>query len=232
MDRKQGFGLLEVLFSTTIFIVVVGSLVSLSRLSLRNSFITTHRSQAFNLAQDALETIRQMRDTNWIDGVVKVSGAGIAYEENEQWLAFLHDCAGSGVSGQVTRYDPIAYGTNYEICFDDTIKRFGLRPAGTDDTNPTLKPDTYLTLVDGTGVADLGSPLWFKRTISFEPIKSTSATFEGLQLLTSNDSGNPLLLTDVEPIHFFKAKVTVEWYDFDRKWSINTSTILSNWQVR
>lgn len=70
---KKGFGLLEVAISGTIITIIMASLVVLGRSSLNSTEAAKERSTATYLAQDAIEKVRQMRDTNWIDGL---SGTG------------------------------------------------------------------------------------------------------------------------------------------------------------
>lgn len=234
MKQKNGFGLLEVMFATAIFIVVVGSMVTLSRLSLRNAVLATHRAQAFNLAQDGLEVIRQMRDTNWIDGIPKNPQGSGTLNETEEWYAYVHDCTGSG-AGDPTQYAKIVQNgtTQYSICFDVTggLDRFGLIPVPP-TSNPTNDPNRYMVLRGSDAQPDPNAPLWFDRTITFEPVPSTELSgFKGLQFLTK-DAGAPAVLTGIEPVHLVKVKAIVKWRDFDKEWSLTVSTILSNWKTK
>ena len=64
---KKGFGLLEVLLSGVIIILILGALVTIGHAAVRNSEYVAERTQAIYLAQEGLETVRQIRDTNWID---------------------------------------------------------------------------------------------------------------------------------------------------------------------
>ncbi|OGD65621.1 hypothetical protein A3F08_01095 [Candidatus Berkelbacteria bacterium RIFCSPHIGHO2_12_FULL_36_9] len=65
LDR--GFGLLEVVVASGILMIVIGSSVTLSRMAIKNSVISLERVQAYNLAQEGMEKMRQIRDSNWID---------------------------------------------------------------------------------------------------------------------------------------------------------------------
>lgn len=65
---KKGFGLLEVLISAVIIIMILSALVIIGRRALANSAYLQQRAQAIYLAQEGIEIVRQMRDTNWIDG--------------------------------------------------------------------------------------------------------------------------------------------------------------------
>jgi len=64
---SPGFGILEVLISGTIIIIILGALVTVARSSLTNAKYMQERAQAVSLAAEAVETVRQIRDTNYID---------------------------------------------------------------------------------------------------------------------------------------------------------------------
>ena len=84
---KKGFGLLEVLVSAVIIIMILSALVLIGRKSLSNSVYAQQRAQAIYASQEGLEIIRQMRDTNWIDG-----------NSNTQWDSMGIDSAGKLVN--------------------------------------------------------------------------------------------------------------------------------------
>jgi Tfp pilus assembly protein PilV len=64
---SKGFGILEVLISSAIIIVVLGTLVFIAQSSLSNASYMQERAQAVSLAAEAIETVRQNRDSNYID---------------------------------------------------------------------------------------------------------------------------------------------------------------------
>jgi Tfp pilus assembly protein PilV len=65
---KKGFGLMEVLLSGVIIIMILGALVAIGHAAITNSEYAAERTQAIYLAQEGIETVRQIRDSNWIDG--------------------------------------------------------------------------------------------------------------------------------------------------------------------
>ena len=65
---SKGFGILEVLISSAIIIVVLGTLVFIAQSSLTNAAYMQERAQAIGLASEGMETVRQIRDSNYIDG--------------------------------------------------------------------------------------------------------------------------------------------------------------------
>lgn len=228
-SNRSGFGLLEVLLATAIFIVVVGSVVALSRLSLRNAILSTHRTQATNLAEDALEALRQMRDTNWIDGPT-------ALEDSDRWKAFVHACdnqaGGTGVNadcGNESAFTVPTFQVPYRLAFDTLINRFGVIAVNPTDTasNPPIILDPASNQSSAAGAQ-------FTRTIIFEPVDSTIASdpTKGLQIITGNDQNMPQIQAGVEPIHFISARVIVSWKDFDQSWSVELKTLLTNWQPK
>lgn len=64
---KKGFGILEVLVSAVIIITILMALVFIGQTAMANSVYTQQRAQATFLAQEGIEKVRQIRDTNWID---------------------------------------------------------------------------------------------------------------------------------------------------------------------
>jgi hypothetical protein len=239
--NHNGFGLLEVLFATSIFILVVAGLVALSRLALRNALLSMHRAQAYNLAQDGLEAVRQIRDTNWIDTVTKE----ITVTAGKEWLAMVHDCKDPNKAGRPFAYAPVVPATNptpipsalpnpsYVLCFDTAsdpsigatpgpLNRFGLRQPNTAVTG-TPDPDYEIKFNDPN------APKWFRRHIVFTPVNNTSG--KGLALLAGNNENDPVQQAlATEQRHFMKVTVTVSWQDFGKDWSVSSSTVLSNWR--
>lgn len=65
---KKGFGLLEVLISAVIIIIILSALITIGRAAMNNNEYLAERAQAIYLAQEGIEMVRQIRDTNWIDG--------------------------------------------------------------------------------------------------------------------------------------------------------------------
>lgn len=65
--RKSGFGLLEVLLSSGILVVTIAAVITLGSIATRGSVLNQSRIQAYNLAQEGMEAVRAIRDTNYID---------------------------------------------------------------------------------------------------------------------------------------------------------------------
>lgn len=230
-NQRNGFGLLEVLFSTSIFIVVVGSLVALSRISLRNSVLAAHRTQAVNLAQDGLETVRQMRDTAWLSRTSRTQNANTAAD----WLTYPN-CQG--------QFATVVVNQEYEICYDATLQQFGLRTASTAFDPNRTDEHAYIVLKTSSGEPDPGSPLYWRRTVRFEAVPSGNEICDnqqnvartGLQLLAPkeglNDETKICPLENVEPHHAIKVKASVAWTDFDKEWTAELETMLTNWRSK
>ncbi|MCX6812155.1 MAG: hypothetical protein NTW79_00840 [Candidatus Berkelbacteria bacterium] len=66
-STKRSFGLIETLVACAILIILVGGLLILN-ITINNSVtFTRERAEAYYLAQEAVETMRQIRETNAID---------------------------------------------------------------------------------------------------------------------------------------------------------------------
>lgn len=67
-EKQKAFGIVEVLIASSIIVVILASLVGMGQLALSNSVRMQERAQATRLAQEGIEIVRQIRDTNWVDG--------------------------------------------------------------------------------------------------------------------------------------------------------------------
>ena len=66
---QQGFGLLEVVIAASIMALVSGSVVALAMNSIQMSILGANRTDAYQLSQEGVEIVRQLRDTTYIDGL-------------------------------------------------------------------------------------------------------------------------------------------------------------------
>lgn len=211
---RSAFGLLEVLLSAAIFIVVVGGMVTLNRLALRNAVLANHRTQAYNLAEDALESVRQIRDSNWISPPLG-GNINAPIPVSERWKAFVHSCTGSNANDYSI---PVA-STSYTTCYNANTRKFGLVSIIGTNNETRLGPTT--------GQFDPGATT-FKTVLTVTPLAAGD-----LQLLTGNSVNQATIsAANYESAHFVKVKSVVQWKDFDQDWSVEVSTILSNWKAR
>lgn len=67
-NNSSGFGILEVVVATGILVIVISASVILAKMAVKSSVLSLERVQAYNLAQQGIEMVRAIRDTNWIDG--------------------------------------------------------------------------------------------------------------------------------------------------------------------
>lgn len=63
-----GFTILEVLVASGILVAISGAMLTAGRASIRSHDLALERSQASQLLQEGFEIVRQMRDTNYLDG--------------------------------------------------------------------------------------------------------------------------------------------------------------------
>ncbi|MBZ9572491.1 prepilin-type N-terminal cleavage/methylation domain-containing protein [Patescibacteria group bacterium] len=88
---KKGFTLLEVVVA--IFIITVGIVGALALISqtISSARISSQRLIAAYLAQEGIEIVRSIRDTNWLEGVVWNSGLGAGSWEADYTTQDLND---------------------------------------------------------------------------------------------------------------------------------------------
>jgi prepilin-type N-terminal cleavage/methylation domain-containing protein len=74
-DTQQGFTIIETLVAISILLISTTGPLSFAQSSLRSSFLARDQVAAFYLAQEAVETIKNIRDNNkiqdsdWLDGL-------------------------------------------------------------------------------------------------------------------------------------------------------------------
>lgn len=109
----KGFTLIETLIAISVLLVALGGPLSIAQQGLSAAFVARDQVVAFYLAQEAVEYVRKVRDSN---GIAALRGTPT------DWLSGLDACTGGGVctvdmpNGSVTACDgvcpPLAYNTN------------------------------------------------------------------------------------------------------------------------
>lgn len=89
--KSKGFGIIETLVACAILILICGALLSINVIITRNIAFARSRAIAYNLAQEAIESGRQIRDSNLIDGVA-----------TSNWDSFVCNTANSSFSRPTT----------------------------------------------------------------------------------------------------------------------------------
>ncbi len=85
---KKGFGIIEVLIASVVIVLIIGAVTSAGMSSLRSSTRLQRRGQAAYLAQEGLEAVRQIRDTNWVDGNNLTNWATLENLSGDKKLSF------------------------------------------------------------------------------------------------------------------------------------------------
>lgn len=125
--KSQGFGIIEVLISSSIIISVLGALVYAGRAAYQNSLYLQEKAEALALAQEGIELTRQIRDTNWIDN-----------DSNTHWNDLV--MTGNGVYSEVLPNLGQKYGISQSRLTDGSY-RYGL----TSGINEKIKVNTDST---------------------------------------------------------------------------------------
>jgi type II secretory pathway pseudopilin PulG len=95
-QTKKAFSLIEVLLSATIIVILLYSLVAAGRSALTSSSNLHDKAQATLLAQQGIEIVRQIRDTNWID---------TTSQDSQNWSNFVYTKSTDKWSSNIT--DPL-----------------------------------------------------------------------------------------------------------------------------
>lgn len=100
---QKGFGVLEVLVASTIIITILGGLVTIGTMAIGTNEKIAQKAEATFLAQEGIEMVRQIRDTNWVDESAK----------NTNWDSLVLNSSGNKVRPDYTT----AYYLSQD-CFD------------------------------------------------------------------------------------------------------------------
>jgi len=123
--KQRGFGVIEVLVASTTIAIILSALVVAGNNALKGSVRLGQRSQATFLAQEGIEIVRQIRDTNWIDADNATKWNSLIWDGNDLIELTLNET-----------YD------NCILEFKDEIDRYGL----TCNNDPDLINQNILNL--------------------------------------------------------------------------------------
>ena len=116
---------MEVLISAVIIIMILSALVMIGRAVINNGEAMAERAQAIYLAQEGLEMVRQIRDTNWIDGSNKTQWNTLDISSNISNGSYKLVMAGSRIlltGGPSSNGESIPIGaTGQTVTFTRTI---------------------------------------------------------------------------------------------------------------
>lgn len=101
--KLKGFGLIETLVACAILMIICGALLTINLIITRDIAFAKGRAVAYNLAQEAIESARQIRDTNLLDN--NTASAGVYKLTN--WNSFVCNTTASTVS------TPVSDGNHY-----------------------------------------------------------------------------------------------------------------------
>jgi prepilin-type N-terminal cleavage/methylation domain-containing protein len=101
---KSGFTIIEVLMAVTVLSIGIIGAVNVINYNISVTSNSVNRIVATNLAQDGIEMVRNIRDTNWLQGKFDVSGAnawdtGIDGVGNRRYIRFF---CGDGTADNIT----------------------------------------------------------------------------------------------------------------------------------
>jgi len=176
---KKGFGILEVLVSSVIIITILSLLVFIGRSALANSLYAQQKAQVIYLAQEGIEQVRQIRDTNWIDGDNTTQFDSVVWNSAKNDLQQL-------VDGE------------YVFYYNSTLKRYGLT-ANASGESISIDGQAYTrkiilssissssTILPGSGVNNINkSDQSFKATIRVTwDINGQAKNIEASEILTN-----------------------------------------------
>jgi len=95
LNKNKGFTLLEVLFASFIIFIFLGGIFYLLRGSIFGLTSMKNRFVALYLAQEGIEIVKNIRDTNFLQNTSWVSGIGTGERQGDYLSASLSDYTGA-----------------------------------------------------------------------------------------------------------------------------------------
>jgi prepilin-type N-terminal cleavage/methylation domain-containing protein len=92
---KKGFTLMETLVAISILMLAIAGPLTVAQKGLSGAAYAKDQITAYYLAQDAVEFVRSVRDTNALRGYTG-NGSSIDGDTQRHWLTGLADCAEDG----------------------------------------------------------------------------------------------------------------------------------------
>jgi hypothetical protein len=139
-SNKKGISIVEILIVIAIVIIALGGLFALITFSLRTSTTIEENAQANNLAQEAIEAVRNFRDgTNWDTNGLGTLSFGVSYypqksgDSPPKWQLVLGEETIDGFTRKIVFYEV------YRDANDDIVEA-----GGTADPN-TIKIITTIS---------------------------------------------------------------------------------------
>lgn len=148
---NRGFTLLETLVAVFILVLAITGPMVFAQSSLRTAFLSRDQITAFFLAQDAIESIKNIRDDNalksknWLDGIYVCSGnVGDACLVSLETL-YDYDPVSGKEAGEIL-LEECSSGT-CPVLKNDSVGRFGYTFVSEETTNSRFTRNIYLNEV-------------------------------------------------------------------------------------
>lgn len=204
MKKKKTFGIIEVLIACTILILICASIQFLNVVITNSVLFAKQRTTAYYLAQEGIEAVRSIRDSNLVDGDT-INGGLMA----SGWNTFI---CGSINSGNPSGCTAPVFDAVYKLEYPDS------------DPNNNLDQRYFLsTSQDGEKIKADG-------TIDY----TRKITFSSSRLAETTDASDPDLTTGISTdqvdSNSIKVTVKVNWNFRGQNKEIEVSEILTNWK--
>jgi len=104
-NTSRAFGLIETLIACAILIIITGALLALNVVITNGVLFSKQRAQAYNLAQEGIESVKQIRNTNYLDGDSRTNWNSLVCKQDATPLIQAPNLSGTYiVSSTATTY--------------------------------------------------------------------------------------------------------------------------------
>jgi len=202
--NKKGFSLIEIVIAITTLVVVVVAATTLIVSSIRTTTTNVDNIVAYNLAQEGLEAVRNMRDSNWLSNQDWRKGGNIFWGEDFDKSEGVYTVDYKNV-GRIMGVEDEAV----DIVYLRQYAPWSLQPLiQEDDAVLYLASDLSLGVTRYTHDSSLGEPSKFSRKITIKEV--------GEEVI----EGQPKI----------RVESLVEWKDQGRTKELKLYMDLTNWK--
>jgi prepilin-type N-terminal cleavage/methylation domain-containing protein len=205
---QKGLTLIEVLVAVIMLLILINAVGFFFIQNQRTAVINQHRRIATQYASEAMETLRQIRDTAWVDQTQynNPSGSGLTIEDD--WKKYLLYPVLANTYGKVGNQQlNCVYEAPLIVSLDNSC-RFNIPD----------KSRYAVYLEDGEEtLAPVNNPQYTRKIFIIKKPLPIPNPITGDEIEKSNDA-------------FIKILIEVVWHDYNKDYKVSEVSYLTNWK--
>lgn len=222
-NKKKGFSLIEVMVAMAVIVLVVFSATQLLVSIIRSNTSNVNTMIAQGLAQEGLEAVRNIRDSDWLLGATFQGDIKTINTTNKPWLADLP------VIYAQTAYFKVDFQNLGDIDNTENVNSAALsqyapwKLEALDGSNPDSLAGSDATTIykksGNTGTSEV--------RYTTDPVGSDPTPFHRYLMISAVQYGNQ---TPDQPPKKYRVTSVVAWSEFGRDRQVRLDTELTDWK--